>query len=171
MDIQGLQRRGVPEYLHAPIDLGSPSGPPQDVCPSARTLSPCLLCPLPLPPWPVLPRESVGDSHSLWPAFHCSPGTCDTKPRQRRVPATATRCGGTRVSTSCGAPRRTLAAGARPRGASVARPTTTGGSPSLLTLPAAVPAPRRGEVTVASLLASLGPSCSLCRREPLSESG
>ena len=44
----------VPDFIHAPIDRGSPSGPPQDVGPSSRSLG--AVPPVsPPPPYPLSP--------------------------------------------------------------------------------------------------------------------
>ena len=58
------------DFLHAPHDPGSSSGPPQDVLVDSR--GPVFCVPFSFS-WSAVPWGSVGGQHSLWLAINCSP--------------------------------------------------------------------------------------------------
>ena len=136
--------------------------PPELLEPVACARVPSFFGVLPLvrPPLRELQRFALGLAGCpLLPATSGIPGT---EPRRRRVPATATRCCGTGVFIPAAPARRATAAGAHPGGACAARPTRSYARP----LCGSPSHPPRGHGEAAA--ASLGPSCSLFPREPLS---
>ena len=152
---------GVPDFFHAPIDQGSPSGPLQDVGPASRSLGAFSPVSPPPSPGPISsfsgPGVGLGGSHSLWQVVHCSPPPSALRGpvhRSRSVPPTAYICGGFRVwlftTGGARAPRHKL--------------DSEGGCPPGRSLDSTCSPLGREQ----SLWATLGPSRFLCPREPLS---
>ena len=143
----------APDFLHAPNDQGSPSGPPQDVGPSSSYLG--AVSPVSPPPSPS-PSSPGGAS-----AVRTRSERLSTAPHHLRPPEAP--------SPGSGASRRWLPlppeAAPRRRGSAREVPRLHVLPPPeaalLLTLPAAVLEPRPGVVIV-------GDSRALCTREPVS---
>ena len=149
----------VPDFFHAPVDQGAPSGPPQNVGPSSRSLGhPLLLL-------ARFPREGASAirtrsgrlsaaPHHLRPSETLSTGRGASRRRPTSVAASGS-------SLPAALARRAPTAGSRPGGASTARPARSAGSGPC------VPGPAR-----APLLAGLGSRLvRRCFQAPLSTVG
>ena len=120
--------RWVPDFFHAPIDQGSPSGPPQDVVPASRSLG--AVSPVAPPPGQLSPGGasailtrsgwlSTAPRHLL-PSAALSTGRGASRRRSTSVVASGS-------SFPAALARRAPPAGVRWGGASTASPTRSAG--------------------------------------------
>ena len=101
-----------PEFLHAPNDQRSPSGPPQDASPPSRTLGTCAPTSFPRPAASRGGASAAAPRHLRNPGSQ-SPGSGESRRPQPNVAAPGLLRAAPRVAPP--------ATGARPKGASAAR--------------------------------------------------